>query len=247
MKKTKYFKTGVFAAGVLLCLGFLFSGWLAVSVEASMQISAGRMDYRSDWIELEDGVTIFWDDMEINSRRGEIDREASIAYLYEDIETLLEQGDIRSGKMTIYLDEDDILFEEDVVLNLTQEVEGDEAEDVEDPENAEKAEDAEEAEDVEEAEETEQDDIRLTTARMLYNSATKSFTMDSGLTIYQGGRTITSDEGDYSEEEEIFRLRNNVEIVEANGDRITSDRAQFHTGEGQVFTAEGNVTIELEI
>ena len=247
MKKTKYFKTGVFAAGVLLCLGFLFSGWLAVPVEASMQISAGRMDYRSDWIELEDGVTIFWDDMEINSRRGEIDREASIAYLYEDIETLLEQGDIRSGKMTIYLDEDDILFEEDVVLNLTQEVEGDEAEDVEDPENAEKAEDAEEAEDVEEAEETEQDDIRLTTARMLYNSATKSFTMDSGLTIYQGGRTITSDEGDYSEEEEIFRLRNNVEIVEANGDRITSDRAQFHTGEGQVFTAEGNVTIELEI
>ncbi len=247
MKKTKYFKTGVFAAGVLLCLGFLFSGWLAVPVEASMQISAGRMDYRSDWIELEDGVTIFWDDMEINSRRGEIDREASIAYLYEDIETLLEQGDIRSGKMTIYLDEDDILFEEDVVLNLTQEVEGDEAEDVEDPENAENAEDAEEAEDVEEAEETEQDDIRLTTARMLYNSATKSFTMDSGLTIYQGGRTITSDEGDYSEEEEIFRLRNNVEIVEANGDRITSDRAQFHTGEGQVFTAEGNVTIELEI
>ena len=241
MKKTKYFKTGVFAAAVLLCLGFLFSGWLAVSVEASMQISAGRMDYRSDWIELEDGVTIFWDDMEINSRRGEIDREASIAYLYEDIETLLEQGDIRSGKMTIYLDEDDILFEEDVVLNLTQEVEGDEAEDVEDPENAEDAEDAEEAE------ETEQDDIRLTTARMLYNSATKSFTMDSGLTIYQGGRTITSDEGDYSEEEEIFRLRNNVEIVEANGDRITSDRAQFHTGEGQVFTAEGNVTIELEI
>jgi len=241
MKKTKYFKTGVFAAGVLLCLGFLFSGWLAVPVEASMQISAGRMDYRSDWIELEDGVTIFWDDMEINSRRGEIDREASIAYLYEDIETLLEQGDIRSGKMTIYLDEDDILFEEDVVLNLTQEVEGDEAEDVEDPENAEDAEDAEEAE------ETEQDDIRLTTARMLYNSATKSFTMDSGLTIYQGGRTITSDEGDYSEEEEIFRLRNNVEIVEANGDRITSDRAQFHTGEGQVFTAEGNVTIELEI
>ena len=244
MKKTKYFKTGVFAVTVLFSLGFLFSGWLAVPVEASMQISAGRMDYRSDWIELEDGVTIFWDDMEINSRRGEIDREASIAYLYEDIETLLEQGDIRSGKMTIYLDEDDILFEEDVVLNLTQEVEGDEAEDVEDPENAEEAEDAEDAE---EAEETEQDDIRLTTARMLYNSATKSFTMDSGLTIYQGGRTITSDEGDYSEEEEIFRLRNNVEIVEANGDRITSDRAQFHTGEGQVFTAEGNVTIELEI
>ena len=227
MKKTKYFKTGVFAAVVLLGLALLVSGWQAVPVEASMQISAGRMDYRSDWIELEDGVMIFWDDMEINSRRGEIDREASIAYLYEDIETLLEQGDIRSGKMTIYLDEDDILFEEEVELNLVQQgVDG---------------------EDDEENGEAEQEDIRLTTARLMYNSATKSFTMDSGLTIYQGGRTITSDEGDYSEEEEIFRLRNNVQILEANGDRITSDRAQFHTGEGQVFTAEGNVTIELEL
>jgi len=152
--------------------------------------------------------------------------------------------------MTIYLDEDDILFEEDVVLNLTQQVQDNGAEDVEDPEDVDDPENAEEAEAVEETgdvEETEQEDIRLTTDRLLYNSATKSFTMDSGLTIFQGGRTITSEEGDYSEEEEIFRLRNNVEIVEANGDRITSDRAQFHTGEGQVFTAEGNVTIQLEI
>lgn len=227
-------KLAVLSLALLLLLA-------AVPVQASMQISAGRLDYSGDWIELDEGVTIFWQDLEIKSRRGEIDRGESIAYLFDDIEMLMERGDITSLKMTIYLDDEDILFEDDVVLNLK--------EDRADIENREEREDGEELDEDEEREEREEgrEAIRLTAPRLMYFAARDSFEMDSGLTIYQGGRTISSDEGDYSEEDEIFNLRRNVVIIEENGDRITSDQARIMLGEGQVFTAEGNVTIELEL
>ncbi len=222
----------------------------ALPAQASMQISAGRLDYRGDWIELEDGVIIFWQDLEIKSRRGEIDRGDSIAYLYDDIEMVMERGDITSLKMTIYLDDEDILFEDDVVLNFKEDrADREEREDIEDSEEMEEREDGEELVEGEESEEREdgREAIRLTAPRLMYFAARDSFEMDSGLTIYQGGRTISSDEGDYSEEDEIFNLRRNVVIVEENGDRITSDQARIMMGEGQVFTAEGNVTIELNL
>jgi len=205
-----------FRLAILLVLPFfLLAGFRTFPVQASMQISAGSLNYQEDWIDLKDGVTIFWQDLEITSRYGEIDRENSIAYLYEDIEMLMERGHIRSLKMTIYLDDEDILFEEEVELTLE-----------EDEDN---------------------EPLNLTAPRLLYNAERESYEMDSGLTIYQGGRTITSEEGDYREEEGIFYLRRQVEIVEENGDRITSDRAEIDMEDGQVFTAEGNVSIELKL
>ncbi|MGM0415102.1 MAG: hypothetical protein ACQEQP_08000, partial [Bacillota bacterium] len=75
------------------------------TVYANVQIKAGKLDYQSDWIDLEDGVTIFWEEYEIVSDRGEIDRPESITYLYDNVKVTFERGFIDSDELVIYMND----------------------------------------------------------------------------------------------------------------------------------------------
>ena len=193
----------------------LFSG---SAIEASTQIRAGSLDYKENWIDLRDGVTIFWQEYEITSERGEIDREESITYLYENIEVTFDRGWITSDELVIYSERDELVFTDNVFLNYQRETEDEDDETLE-----------------------------LTTSKLIYNTEAETFEMEEDLEIRQANRTIKAGAGTYSEAEDIFYLSSGVEIIEDDGDRITSDTARIDLSEGDVFTAEGNVEIEIDM
>ena len=197
-------------AGAVLVL-MLWAG----PVLAEVQINAGYLDYAEDWVELEQGVEIFWEEYETVSLRGEIDREASIVYLYEEVELFFEGGFINSEEADLLLDDDEFVFRDDVYLNYDQ---GEEA-----------------------------SPIEITTAVMAYYPEEENFVFEEDLEIQQEGRVIQAGSGDFQEAEEAFYFADGVEIIEEGGDRITSQEAVLSMGEDEVFTAEGDVEIELEI
>lgn len=193
----------------------LFSG---SAIEASTQIRAGSLDYKENWIDLRDGVTIFWQEYEITSERGEIDREESITYLYENIEVTFDRGWITSDELVIYSERDELVFTDNVFLNYQRETEDEDDETLE-----------------------------LTTSKLVYNTEAETFEMEEDLEIRQANRTIKAGAGTYSEGEDVFYLRSGVEIIEDDGDKIKSDTARIDLSEGDVFTAEGNVEIEIDM
>ena len=193
-------------------------------VAANVQIRAGRLDYQADWIDLEDGVTIFWEEYEIVSDRGEIDRPESITYLYDNVEVTFERGFINSDNLVIYMNDDELVFTDNVFLNYRRGQ-------------------AENDEDEGEGEER----LELSSERLVYNTEAGTFDFEDNIEIRQAGRTIRAGEGTYNEAEDIFYFRSGVEIVEDDGDRITSETARLDLSEGDLFTAEGNVEIELQM
>jgi len=188
------------------------------AIEASTQIRAGSLDYKENWIDLRDGVTIFWQEYEITSERGEIDREESITYLYENIEVTFDRGWITSDELVIYSERDELVFTDNVFLNYQRE-----------------------------REDEDDETLELTTSKLVYNTEAETFEMEEDLEIRQANRTIKAGEGTYSEGEDVFYLRSGVEIIEDDGDKIKSDTARIDLSEGDVFTAEGNVEIEIDM
>ncbi len=195
---------------------------LSQAAAANVQIQAGRLDYQADWIDLEDGVTIFWEEYEIVSDRGEIDRPESITYLYDNVEVAFERGFINSDNLVIYMNEDELVFTDNVFLDYRR----GQAEDDED-----------------EGEER----LELSSERLVYNTEAGTFDFEDDIEIRQSGRTIRAGAGTYNEAEDVFYFRSGVEIVEDDGDRITSETARLDLSEGDLFTAEGNVEIELQM
>ena len=206
---------------LVLAIFLIISLFNGPSIEASTQIRAGSLDYQENWIDLRDGVTIFWQEYEITSERGEIDREESITYLYENIEVIFDRGWINSDELVIYSERDELVFTDNVFLNYQRETEDGDDEDNE--------------------------SLELTTSRLVYDTEAETFEMKEDLEIKQPNRTIKAGAGTYNEIEEIFYLRSGVEIIEDDGDRIKSDTARIDLSEGDVFTAEGNVEIEIDM
>lgn len=200
---------------LIAILGVLFLTGAISPVSASVQIRSGRLDYQEDLIKLSQGVTIFWEDYEITSERGEIDRPDSIAHLFENIEVLFERGHINSNNLTIYLDEDELVFTEEVYLNYQRE--------------------------------EDEEPLELTSSKLVYDTEAGSFELEEPLEINQPNRQIKAGAGSFSEEEEVFHFRSGVEITEADGDTITSNTARLDLSEGDIFTAEGDVEIELDL
>lgn len=216
---------------------------------ANVQIKAGKLDYQSDWIDLEDGVTIFWEDYEIVSDRGEIDRPESITYLYDNVKVTFERGFIDSDELVIYMNDNELVFTDNVLLNYSRG--GAEEEETGDAEGGETG-DAEGGEAGEDQDEETGDDqgveeFELTSNKMIYNTEAESFEFEEDLEIKEEGRTIKAGAGSYKEAEDIFYFRSGVEIVEEDGDRITSETAQLDLSQDDLFTAEGNVEIELDL
>ena len=191
-------------------------------VAANVQIRAGRLDYQADWIDLEDGVTIFWEEYEIVSDRGEIDRPESITYLYDNVEVTFERGFINSDNLVIYMNDDELVFTDNVFLNYKRVQQSDEEDEGEER-------------------------LELTSDKLVYNTEAGTFEFEDDIEIKQVGRTIRAGAGTYNEAEDIFYFRSGVEIVEDDGDRITSETARLDLSEGDLFTAEGNVEIELQM
>ncbi|MFW5790400.1 MAG: LPS export ABC transporter periplasmic protein LptC [Halanaerobiaceae bacterium] len=238
-KKAIYLKIGA----VLLFSLILVVGSYQ-TVDANVQIKAGKLDYQSDWIDLADGVTIFWEDYEIVSDRGEIDRPESITYLYDNVEVTFDRGFINSDELIIYMNDDELEFTDNVFLSYSREqTEDDEDTETEDDED----EETEDNQD-EEAEGTQGvEKLELTSNKMVYNTEKESFEFEEELEIKQEGRTINAGAGSYNEAEDIFYFRSGVEIVEEDGDKVTSETARLDLSQDDLFTAEGNVEIELEL
>ncbi|MGM0420557.1 MAG: LPS export ABC transporter periplasmic protein LptC [Bacillota bacterium] len=95
----------------------------------------------------------------------------------------------------------------------------------------------------------EEDDepLELTSSKLVYDSETGGFELEEPLEINQPNRKIKAGAGSFSEEEEVFNFRSGVEITEEDGDTITSDTARLDLSEGDIFTAEGDVEIELDL
>ena len=187
---------------------------------ANVQIRAGRLDYQADWIDLEDGVTIFWEEYEIVSDRGEIDRPESITYLYDNVEVTFDRGFITSDNLVIYMNDDELVFTDNVFLDYRRDQD-------EDDEGDER--------------------LELSSNRLVYNTEAGTFDFEDDIEIRQAGRTIRAGAGTYNENEDVFYFRAGVEIVEDDGDRIRSETARLDLSEGDLFTAEGNVEIELQL
>ncbi|MFN2363206.1 MAG: LPS export ABC transporter periplasmic protein LptC [Halarsenatibacteraceae bacterium] len=238
--------------GAVLLFSLVLVMSLYQTVDANVQIKAGKLDYQSDWIDLADGVTIFWEDYEIVSDRGEIDRPESITYLYDNVEVTFDRGFINSDELVIYMNDNELVFTDNVFLSYnreqTEDGEGTDTENSQGEETA--AAQGEEADDAQ-GDETEEsqgvEKIELTTNKMVYNTEAESFEFEEDLEIIQEGRTIRAGAGSYTEAEDIFYFRSGVEIVEDDGDRITSDTARLDLSQDDLFTAEGNVEIELDL
>lgn len=237
--------------GVVLLFSLVLGLASYQTVSANVQIKAGRLDYESDWIDLADGVTIFWEDYEIVSDRGEIDRPESITYLYDNVEVTYDRGFINSDELVIHMNDNQLVFTNNVFLSYNRdqtETEGTETENAEEGET--EAAEGDEADNTQGTEtETSEgvEKIELTSNKMVYNTEAESFEFEENLEIIQEGRTIRAGAGSYVEAEDIFYFRSGVEIVEDDGDRITSDTARLDLSQDDLFTAEGNVEIELDL
>jgi len=271
-------KASLLKIGVVLLFSLVLVIVSYQTVSANVQIKAGRLDYQSDWIDLADGVTIFWEDYEIVSDRGEIDRPESITYLYDNVEVTFDRGFINSDELVIFMNDNELVFTDNVFLSYNRvqaeaeeteavQAENGQAEGNEDAQGTDteavQAEGAEatqgadtEAAQAEGAEETQDADtentqgvekIELTSNKMVYNTEAESFEFEENLEIIQATRTIRAGAGSYNEAEDIFYFRSGVEIVEDDGDRITSDTARLDLSQDDLFTAEGNVEIELDL
>lgn len=201
---------------LLVILGF-YAG-----VQAnSMQIRSGVLDYREDLIEVSEGVTVFWDEYQVDSNRAEIEREDEIARFFTDVKLSFADGTVDSEEMTAYLADDRFVFERQVLMIYQRQGE-DEDEETEEP-------------------------MELRTDNLELFGETGNFQARGNVEIDYRGRNMTADEGDYDAEEEIFYLRDNVVMEEPDGDRIRSNRAEVHLGAEDVFRAEGDVEIEMDI
>ncbi len=89
-------------------------------------------------------------------------------------------------------------------------------------------------------------EMEMTSSRMVYYTEEGEFEMTEPLEIEQENREIAAGSGNYDEEDEVFHFADGVEIVE-NGDTITSNEATLLLEEDEVFTAEGDVEIELDL
>lgn len=204
---------------VVFMLGiFSFS---AGAQEGSMQIKSGVLDYREELIEVSEGVTVFWDDYQVDSRRAEIEREEEIARFFQEVKLTFAEGTVDSEEMTAYLGEDRFVFERQVLMIYQRQGEEDNEE--------------------------EEEPMELRTDNLELFGDTGNFQARGNVQIDYRGRNMTADEGDYDEEEEIFYLRDNVVMEEPDGDRIRSNRAEVHLGADDVFRAEGDVEIEMDM
>ncbi|MFW6021984.1 MAG: LptA/OstA family protein [Halanaerobiaceae bacterium] len=73
-----------------------------------------------------------------------------------------------------------------------------------------------------------------------------SFEANQGVVINYNERTLKGDDVFYDDQEQTLELVGNVYIEEEDGDWVESNRAIFYL-ETEQFTAEGDVSLELEI
>ena len=210
---------------IMLIIISLVLGAAGLSVraqESSMQIKSGVLDYREELIEVSEGVTVFWDEYQVDSDRAEIEREDEIARFFTEVKLTFAEGTVDSEEMTAYLGEDRFVFERQVLMIYQRQSEGDEDEETEEP-------------------------MELRTDNLELFGETGNFQARGNVEIDYRGRHMTADEGDFNEEEEIFYLRDNVVMEDPDGDRIRSNTAEVHLGADDVFRAEGDVEIEMDI
>ena len=107
---------------------FLAAGLVmaACSVTADgMQIKSGLLDYQADIIEISEGVTVYWEDYQVDSLRGEIDRENEIATFFTDVVLTFAEGTSAGEELTVYLQEERFIFTDDVLLEYRSDPEAD--------------------------------------------------------------------------------------------------------------------------
>lgn len=201
---------------VILSVGTV--NFTAIAQENSMQIRSGVLDYREELIEVSDGVTVFWDEYQVDSDRAEIEREDEIAHFFDNVKLTFEEGTVDSEEMTAYLGEDRFVFSRNVMMIYQRQ-----------------------------SEDGEEDPMELRADNLELFGETGNFEARGNVEIDYQGRHMTADEGDFNEEEEIFYLRDNVVMEEPDGDRIRSNTAEVHLGEDDVFRAEGDVEIEMDL
>ena len=96
----------------------------AKSNDSTIQIRAGFLKNKGDDVELEDGVKIIKDDINLKAPRGTMNREEKKIILTEGIEMNYNQGKIKSLEMTGWLNDDRYLFESEVVFDYQPQEEG---------------------------------------------------------------------------------------------------------------------------
>ncbi len=91
----------------------------------TMQIQSGVLEYEEDFIEVSEGVTIYWDEYQVDSEWAEIDQAEDRAEFFENVVLYFEDGSVESSEMIAHLEEDRFVFTGDVAME--QDPEEDEA------------------------------------------------------------------------------------------------------------------------
>lgn len=83
----------------------------------SVYINAERLRYQEDKTILSGGVSIRKSDTHITALRGDLFREEQRIFLEEDVRAEYPDGTVRAGSLNAFLNEEEYIFEEAVLLN----------------------------------------------------------------------------------------------------------------------------------
>ena len=83
----------------------------------SVYINAERLRYQEDKTILSGGVSIRKSDTHITALRGDLFREEQRIFLEEDVKAKYPDGTVRAGSLNAFLNEEEYIFEEAVLLN----------------------------------------------------------------------------------------------------------------------------------
>lgn len=111
---------------IILLSAAILVGGISLPSLASMQIRSGVLDYRDDIIKIDKGVTVFWEDYEVEADSGEIMREEDIARFFGEVLLRHEDGYVESSELKIYFEEERFVFTENVLMNQQQGEDADE-------------------------------------------------------------------------------------------------------------------------
>ncbi|MFW5961999.1 MAG: LptA/OstA family protein [bacterium] len=199
------------------CIIIISNVIIAEEHQETIRLDVGIFKSHNNKVTLNDGVEMTKGETIIKSNEGEMDTEKRTAIFKNNV--ILENSDIEifSLIMEAWFEDDKYVFSEEVKFSYN----------------------------IKEGQE-ENSKMILETSFLELNSKTNAFSAKNGVTIQYESKTIAADFVEYNDEKQELYFKDNVKIIEKNGDIIRSSGAILNV-ENDKFIAEENVQIEFKI
>ncbi|MFW6381218.1 MAG: LptA/OstA family protein [Bacillota bacterium] len=227
---------------VLLVLTVLITVSWNYSSLAAVRMQADHLQYQDNQIIIEGNVLIRQEDMEIEARKGDLNREQNKIVLEQGINMLFAEGEIRSARMTGWLDSSRYVFEESVDF-VYQGQSGSEDEQGQSKKEGEQDRSGDSGEDTAAGR-----GFRLKAPYLEIKREQQSFLARDGVSIDYRDKQLSGQRAEFDEEGEELTLLEEVVIEESNGDWVKGEKAVIDLGEDrEEIIVEKDVEIKVEL